>query len=124
MFRGLDEKPRGKHCDGIEGIIDEGKDIMGEDFGDDTMDACLIAACQRAEHYEIAAYGTLVAWAKDMGHTQAQKLLQQILDQEKAADQKLTSIAEGGINQKAAAGAHPQRDVVGTTGHNRGSNRA
>ena len=55
---------RGKHCDGIAGIIEEGKSIMEEDFDDATMDACLIAAGQRAEHYEMAAYGTLVAWAR------------------------------------------------------------
>ena len=63
--------------------------MMEEDFDDTTMDACLIAAGQRAEHYEMAAYGTLVAWAQAMGHTEAAKLLQQTLDEEKAADKKL-----------------------------------
>ena len=67
----LDEKVRGKHCDGIAGIIEEGTAIMKEDFDETTMDACLIAAGQRAEHYEMAAYGTLVAWARAMGHTEA-----------------------------------------------------
>jgi len=62
-FASLDEKVRGKHCDGIEGIIEEGQSVMEEDFDETTMDACLIAAGQRAEHYEMAAYGTLVAWA-------------------------------------------------------------
>jgi ferritin-like metal-binding protein YciE len=123
VFETLDEKARGKHCEGIAGIIDEGKTVMEEDFDDDTMDACLVAAGQRAEHYEMAAYGTLIAWAKDMGHTQAVKLLQRILDEEKAADEKLTSIAEGGINQKAAQGAHPEREMVGTTGRAKGSSR-
>jgi ferritin-like metal-binding protein YciE len=102
----LDEKVRGKHCDGIAGIIDEGKSIMDEDFDEITMDACLIAAGQRAEHYEMAAYGTLVAWAQAMGHTEAAKLLRQTLDEEKAADKKLSGLAEGGINQGAADGAH------------------
>jgi hypothetical protein len=74
------------------------------------MDACLIAAGQRAEHYEMAAYGTLVAWARAMGHTEAAALLEQNLEEEKAADQKLTSIAEGGINQEAADTAHPNED--------------
>ena len=64
VFESLDEKVRGKHCDGIAGIIEEGKSIMDEDFDEITMDACLIAAGQRAEHYEMAAYGTLVAWAQ------------------------------------------------------------
>ena len=108
MFESLDEKVRGKHCDGIAGIIEEGKSIMEEDFDDTTMDACLIAAGQRAEHYEMAAYGTLVAWAQAMGHTEAAKLLQQTLDEEKAADKKLSGLAEGGINQSAADAAHPE----------------
>ncbi len=107
VFASLDEKPRGKHCDGIAGIIEEGKSIMGEDFDDAAMDACLIAGAQRAEHYEMAAYGTLVAWARAMGHTEAAGLLEQTLDEEKATDEKLTALAESGINREAAAGAHP-----------------
>jgi len=108
VFASLDEKVRGKHCDGIAGIIEEGKSVMEEDFDDDTMDACLIAAGQRAEHYEMAAYGTLVAWAKAMGHGEAAGLLEEILDEEKAADKKLTSLAEDGINDSAASAAHPE----------------
>ena len=111
VFATLDEKVKGKHCAGIAGIVDEGKSIMDEDFDETTMDACLIAAGQRAEHYEMAAYGTLVAWARAMGHTDAAKLLQQTLDEEKAADKKLSSLAEGGINQEAADAAHPEEDV-------------
>jgi ferritin-like metal-binding protein YciE len=110
VFASLDEKVRGKHCDGIAGIIEEGKSIMEEDFDETTMDACLIAAGQRAEHYEMAAYGTLIAWAQAMGHTAATKLLQQNLDEEKAADKKLSGLAEGGINQSAADAAHPEAD--------------
>ena len=105
VFASLDEKVRGKHCDGIAGIIEEGKSVMEEDISDDTMDACLIAAGQRAEHYEMAAYGTLVAWGKAMGRNEAASLLEEILDEEKAADQKLTSLAEGGINETAASSA-------------------
>ena len=75
VFASLDEKVRGKHCEGIAGIIEEGKSIMEEDFDEATMDACLIAAGQRAEHYEMAAYGTLVAWARAMGHDEAAELL-------------------------------------------------
>jgi ferritin-like metal-binding protein YciE len=108
VFESLDEKVRGKHCDGIAGIIEEGKAVMGEDFDDATMDACLIAGAQRAEHYEMAAYGTLVAWARAMGHDEAADLLQETLDEEKATDEKLTSLAEAGINQEAADAAHPQ----------------
>ena len=93
VFASLDEKVRGKHCDGIAGIIEEGKAVMEEDFDDAAMDACLIASGQRAEHYEMAAYGTLVAWANAMGHTDAADQLQQILDEEKAADEKLSALA-------------------------------
>ncbi len=110
VFESLAEKVRGKHCDGIAGIIEEGKSIMDEHFDETTMDACLIAAAQRAEHYEMAAYGTLVAWARAMGHTEAADLLQRTLDQEKAADEKLTALAQGGINRDAADAAHPDED--------------
>ena len=115
VFESLNEKARGKHCDGIAGIIAEGKSIMEEDFDETTMDACLIAAGQRAEHYEMAAYGTLVAWAQAMGHTEATGLLQETLEEEKAADRKLSGLAESGINQDAADAAHPagNRESVG-----------
>ena len=106
VFASLDEKVRGKHCDGIAGIIEEGKSVMEEDFDDATMDACLIAGGQRAEHYEMAAYGSLIAWARVMEHTEAADLLQETLDEEKAADEKLSSLAEGGINQGAADAAN------------------
>jgi Domain of unknown function (DUF892) len=83
---------------------------MEEDFDETTMDACLIAAGQRAEHYEMAAYGTLIAWAQAMGHSEAVRLLQQTLEEEKAADKKLSGLAEGGINQSAADAAHGDDD--------------
>jgi len=111
VFEGLDEKVRGKHCEGIAGIIEEGKALLEEDFDDATLDAGLIAAGQRAEHYEIAAYGTLVAWAKTMGHTDAATLLQENLDEEKAANEKLSQLAEGGINQGAADAAEPDEEL-------------
>jgi len=121
VFASLDEKVRGKHCDGIAGIIEEGKSVMEEDFDDAAMDACLIASGQRAEHYEMAAYGTLVAWAQAMGHTKAAGLLQQILDEEKAADRKLSQLADGGINREAAGGAHPQDAKATAAGRGNGS---
>src|SRR6188508_1961878 len=105
VFASLDEQVRGKHCDGIAGIIEEGKSIMEEDFDEATMDACLIAAGQRSEHYEMAAYGVLVAWANTMGHSEAAGMLQAILEEEKAADAKLTALGESGINQQAADAA-------------------
>src|SRR3954462_4588155 len=106
VFASLGEKTRGKHCDGMAGIIEEGKNVMEEDFEGTTLDACLIASAQRAEHYEMAAYGTLVAWAKAMGHEQAVGLLEEILEEEKATDEKLTTLAESGINAEAAEQAH------------------
>ncbi len=109
-FASIEEKVRGKHCDGVAGIIEEGKAVMEEDFDDSTMDASLVAAAQRVEHYEIAAYGTLVAWARAMGHSEAADLLQENLDEEKTTDEKLTSLAEGGINQDAAEAAHPEEE--------------
>ena len=117
VFGMLNEKVQGKHCDGIAGIIEEGKSVMEEDFEDTTMDACLIASGQRAEHYEMAAYGTLVAWARAMGHDDVADLLEQTLDEEKAADEKLTALAEGGVNQKAAdAVEQGEDDAVATRG--------
>lgn len=110
VFESLGEKVKGKPCDGMAGIIEEGKSIMEEDFDDETMDACLIAAGQRAEHYEMAAYGTLVAWAQAMGHTTAARLLQQNLNEEGAADKKLSGLAESGINRRAAEMAHGEED--------------
>jgi ferritin-like metal-binding protein YciE len=104
VFASLGERVSGKHCEGMAGIVKEGKSISEHGFDADTVDACLIAAGQRAEHYEMAAYGTLVAWAQAMGHTEAAKLLRQTLDEEKAADRKLSSLAEGGINRNAAVG--------------------
>jgi ferritin-like metal-binding protein YciE len=106
VFESLGETARGKQCDGIAGIIEEGKDLMSEDFDEATMDASLIAAGQRAEHFEMAAYGTVVAWARAMGHREVATLLQQNLNEEQAANEKLSSLAEGGINELAAAGAH------------------
>lgn len=110
VFGTLDEKVKGKHCDGIAGIIEEGQNALAEDLDDAALDACIIAAGQRAEHYEMAAYGTLVAWARAMGHDEAAELLQETLDEEKAADETLTSLAEGGINEEAAQMAHPDED--------------
>ena len=101
VFGMLDEKVRGKHCEGMAGIIEEGKAILEEDFAGDTLDACLIAAGQRAEHYEIAAYGTLLAWARVMNLDEAATLLEDTLKEEKATDEKLSGLAEGGINENA-----------------------
>jgi ferritin-like metal-binding protein YciE len=106
VFEVLDEPAKGQHCDGLAGIIEEGESLIAEDFDDVTMDACLIAAGQRAEHYEVAAYGTLIAWAKAMGYDEIAELLEETLEEEQAADQTLTQLAESEINQQAATRAH------------------
>jgi ferritin-like metal-binding protein YciE len=121
VFESLDEKVRGKHCDGIAGIIEEGKSVMEGHFDEATMDACLIAGGQRAEHYEMAAYGTLVAWAQAMGHAEAADLLQQTLDEEKAADKKLSQLAEAGINQEAADAVESEEDQTPARARRRAS---
>ena len=105
-FELLGEKVRGKHCDGIAGIVEEGKSIMEEDFGPELMDAALVSGAQRAEHYEMASYGSLIAWARTLGHTHVAQILKETLDEEEAADKKLSTLAEGGIN-RAAAEAKP-----------------
>jgi ferritin-like metal-binding protein YciE len=100
IFKALDEKPTGKKCKGMEGLIAEGQEMMGEDFDDDVMDAALISAAQRVEHYEIAAYGTVRTYAELLGEDEAVQLLEQTLEEEKETDQKLTDLASE-INVKA-----------------------
>lgn len=103
IFEMLGKPARGKTCDAILGIVEEGKSIM-EEFKDTiALDAGLIAAGQAAEHYEIARYGALKAWAEQLGMTDAVKLLDQTLSEEKATDEKLTALAESQENVKAAA---------------------
>ena len=107
----LGEKPTGKKCGGMEGLIGEGKEMMDE-FEDDVLDAALISAAQRVEHYEIAAYGTVRTYAELLGHDRAVELLEQTLEEEKETDQKLTELA-GAINEEAinAEGSEDEEDV-------------
>ena len=101
VFDTLDLKPRGKTCHGIKGIIEEGEEMMEEDGDEDVLDAGLIAGAQRAEHYEMAAYGTLRHYAERLGNSEAEKLLAQTLEEEKAADAKLSQIAMRLVNPQA-----------------------
>jgi len=101
IFDSLDLKPRGKTCHGIKGIIEEGRERMEEEGDEAVLDAGLIAGAQRAEHYEIAAYGTLRAYAERLGYTDATRLLSTTLEEEKAADQKLNDLAMNLINPRA-----------------------
>jgi ferritin-like metal-binding protein YciE len=104
VFELLDEKPRGKHCAGMAGIIEEGNDKLEEDLEDSVLDACIIKSAQSAEHYEIGSYGTAIAWAEALELTEVAQLLQETLAEEKAADEKLSALAESGINEAATAG--------------------
>lgn len=110
VFELLDEKPRGKHCAGMAGIIEEGADTLSEDMEDAVKDAALIAGAQRAEHYEIAAYGTAIAWAEALGLSDVAEALTETLEEEKAADVKLSALAESGINEAATAGESEMDD--------------
>lgn len=105
VFEMMGEKASGEKCEAMEGIIKEGDEFIqnGKDYDPSVKDAGLIAAAQRVEHYEIAAYGTLRAFAQRLGQDQAAELFQSTLDEEKQADHKLTGLAESTINEKAAA---------------------
>jgi ferritin-like metal-binding protein YciE len=103
-FAIMDETARGKTCAGMQGIIEEANEHVGEDFEDDSLrDAVIIGAAQKSEHYEIAAYGTVAAHVKLLGHQDVLELLEATLAEEKAADEKLTAIAEGLVNPDAAS---------------------
>jgi ferritin-like metal-binding protein YciE len=103
VFEELDEGPRGKTCDAIMGIIEEGQEVMKEFRGKPALDAGLLAAAQAVEHYEIARYGTLKTWAGELGLRQSVKLLEATLAEEKKTDATLTQLAESGVNQHAQA---------------------
>jgi len=101
VFDLIDAKPQGKKCDAIEGILDEGQQIMKEYKGSPALDAGLLSAAQAVEHYEISRYGTLRTWAEEIGLDRAAELLQQTLDEEEATDRALTALAETVVNQEA-----------------------
>jgi ferritin-like metal-binding protein YciE len=103
VFKTLDVAARGKKCDAIEGIIAEAKEHMEEIEDKQVLDAGMIGSAQAVEHYEICRYGTLIEWAKDLGHKDAVDLLQQNLDEEKNADRLLSQIAKSSTNRKAMA---------------------
>ncbi len=102
VFRMLGIKATAIDCPAIDGIVNEANDVAGEVGNKQVMDAALVAAAQAVEHYEIARYGTLIAWAKQLGRTDCARVLEQTLSEEKSTDQKLTSLAESFVNRKAA----------------------
>jgi len=103
IFQTVGESPKGKKCKGMEGLVKEGGEVMEEDFEGSLMDAALIGAAQRVEHYEIAAYGTVCAFAEELGETEQASLLNETLEEEKETDEKLTKLAEQ-INAEANEG--------------------
>ena len=102
-FQMLGKKAEGVDCPAMDGIIEEAEDVVSEVEDREVLDAALVAAAQAVEHYEIARYGTLVAWAKQLGRSDCAGVLAKTLDEEKGADQKLTALAESRLNLKAAS---------------------
>jgi ferritin-like metal-binding protein YciE len=105
IFKQLDESPKGKKCKGMEGLIEEGSEVMEEGYEDGLLDAALIGAAQRVEHYEMAGYGTVVAFAQELGEDEHASLLTETLNEEKETDEKLSKLAKQ-INAKANEGSH------------------
>jgi ferritin-like metal-binding protein YciE len=105
VFEEIGEKPQGKTCAAIMGILDEGREIMDEHKDSPALDAGLLAAAQAVEHSEISRYGTLCTWAEQLGHEQSVKLLGENLDEEETTDEALSELAESVVNQQAQAEA-------------------
>ena len=103
IFEQVGKTPRAEKCEGMAGIVEEGQSLMEEDADPETMDAMLIGGAQKVEHYEIASYGTMLAWAEQLGMTDAARLLKQTLEEEKQTDQKLSRFAESRKNREAAS---------------------
>ena len=103
VFELIDKPARGKTCEAMQGLLDEGKEIMEEYKGTEALDAGMVAAAQAVEHYEIARYGTLKQWAQQLGIMDAVRLLDETLQEEKKTDEALTSLSEASVNLEAAA---------------------
>jgi ferritin-like metal-binding protein YciE len=123
-FEHLDEPARAKTCPGMKGLIEEGDEHAGEDYDDDGLrDAAIIGAAQRVEHYEMAAYGTAIAHARLLELDDVAGLLKQTLDEEKAADEKLTEIAESVVNLDAASEGEDQSEMSSAGRHSQSARR-
>ena len=123
IFDNMKEKPTGKKCAGMMGILKEGEEIMEEDYEGEVMDAALISAAQRVEHYEIAAYGCVRTWADLLGENEASALLDKTLEEEKETDQKLTQLAERINVQAKEEGGAGKEGEEGEEEHTRGKAR-
>jgi ferritin-like metal-binding protein YciE len=109
IFQNMGEKLKAEKCKGMEGVIKEGAEILSEDMDENVKDAAIISAAQRVEHYEMAGYGTVRTWANLLGESEAEELLQETLDEEKEADEKLNQLSEQ-INVQAEAGADEEEE--------------
>jgi ferritin-like metal-binding protein YciE len=114
-FQLMDEKAKSKPCEAMKGLISEGQETMQEDFSEPLLDSAIICAAQKVEHYEIAGYGTVCAWARTLGLEDVAELLEQTLTEEKAADEKLTEVAEGIITEAVAADSAGEEEEEGET---------
>ena len=103
VFAAIGKKPVAKKCEALEGLLKEADEVMADIEDAETLDAAIISSAQTVEHYEIARYGTLACWAGVLGHDDAEALLRETLDEEEAADEKLSRLADGSVNQRAAA---------------------
>ncbi len=112
IFKGLDENPKGKTCKAMKGLVEEGSEILEEDGEESVLDAGIIAAAQKVEHYEIASYGTVRTWASLLGEEEAADLLQQTLDEEGEADKRLNELAEEIVNQDALSEIEEEETAV------------
>jgi len=124
VFDELGEKAQRKPCKGMAGIISEGQEMLGEDLEEATMDAAIISAAQKVEHYEIASYGTVRTLAQTIGNNEIAELLEETLEEEKEADRLLTEIAEGSINVEAASEEDEDKGERSGNRRSRGRSRA
>jgi len=113
IFEGLDESPKGKTCKAMKGLVEEGSEILEEKGEESVLDAGIIAAAQKVEHYEIATYGTLRTWADLLNEDEAAGLLQETLDEEGEADKKLNDLAEEIVNPEALSETQEEEETAG-----------
>ena len=111
VFERLDQEPRGVDCPAMDGLIKEADEVAGEVEDTKVLDAAIIGSAQAVEHYEISRYGTLIAWAEELGHDNVVSLLNANLKEEKAADKKLNMLAEGGVNKRASGRTTAKRST-------------
>jgi ferritin-like metal-binding protein YciE len=114
IFKALDEKAKGKTCQAMKGLVEEGSEILEEEGEESVLDAGIIAAAQKIEHYEIATYGTLRTWANLLGDDDAAELLQQTLDEEGDTDKRLNELAEDIVNPEALSESEVEEEVAGS----------